>query len=39
MPYGYGSVSPIVMLLGGHDDLVELLLARGSNLEHRDKKG
>uniref|UniRef100_T1IU24 Uncharacterized protein n=1 Tax=Strigamia maritima TaxID=126957 RepID=T1IU24_STRMM len=24
---------------GGHDDLVQLLLSRGSNLEHRDKKG
>lgn len=24
---------------GGHDDLVKLLLARGSNIEHRDKKG
>lgn len=24
---------------GGHDELVQLLLARGSNIEHRDKKG
>ena len=24
---------------GGHDELVELLLAHGSNIEHRDKKG
>ncbi|XP_070515069.1 ankyrin repeat domain-containing protein 17 isoform X3 [Cardiocondyla obscurior] len=24
---------------GGHEDLVELLLSRGSNIEHRDKKG
>ena len=24
---------------GGHDELVELLLARGANIEHRDKKG
>lgn len=24
---------------GGHDDLVELLLQRGANIEHRDKKG
>lgn len=24
---------------GGHDDLVKLLLQRGSTLEHRDKKG
>ena len=24
---------------GGHDDLVKLLLARGANIEHRDKKG
>ena len=24
---------------GGHDDLVKLLLQRGSELEHRDKKG
>ena len=24
---------------GGHDELVELLLAQGSNIEHRDKKG
>ena len=24
---------------GGHEDLVELLIKRGSNIEHRDKKG
>ncbi|XP_017781821.1 PREDICTED: ankyrin repeat domain-containing protein 17-like isoform X2 [Nicrophorus vespilloides] len=24
---------------GGHEELVELLIARGSNIEHRDKKG
>ena len=24
---------------GGHDDLVELLLRKGADLEHRDKKG
>ncbi len=24
---------------GGHDELVELLLAHGANCEHRDKKG
>lgn len=24
---------------GGHEELVELLLARGANIEHRDKKG
>ncbi len=24
---------------GGHDELVELLLAHGANIEHRDKKG
>lgn len=24
---------------GGHDELVELLLAHGSSIEHRDKKG
>ena len=24
---------------GGHDDLVELLLERGSDIEHKDKKG
>ena len=24
---------------GGHDDLVQLLLAKGSDIEHRDKKG
>ncbi|XP_065353147.1 ankyrin repeat domain-containing protein 17 isoform X5 [Cloeon dipterum] len=24
---------------GGHEDLVELLLSRGANIEHRDKKG
>ncbi|XP_034251058.1 ankyrin repeat domain-containing protein 17 isoform X2 [Thrips palmi] len=24
---------------GGHDELVELLLSRGSDIEHRDKKG
>ncbi|XP_026474601.1 ankyrin repeat domain-containing protein 17-like isoform X4 [Ctenocephalides felis] len=24
---------------GGHDDLVELLLSRGADIEHRDKKG
>ena len=24
---------------GGHDDLVHLLLSKGANIEHRDKKG
>lgn len=24
---------------GGHDDLVQVLLAKGSEIEHRDKKG
>ncbi|XP_059471305.1 ankyrin repeat domain-containing protein 17 isoform X2 [Neocloeon triangulifer] len=24
---------------GGHEDLVELLISRGANIEHRDKKG
>ena len=24
---------------GGHDELVQVLLARGADLEHRDKKG
>lgn len=24
---------------GGHEELVRLLLVRGSNIEHRDKKG
>ena len=24
---------------GGHDELVHLLLSKGANLEHRDKKG
>ena len=24
---------------GGHDELVELLINHGSNIEHRDKKG
>ncbi len=24
---------------GGHDDLVELLLERGAEIEHKDKKG
>ena len=24
---------------GGHDDLVQILLAKGSVIEHRDKKG
>ena len=24
---------------GGHDDLVQLLIAKGSDIEHRDKKG
>ena len=24
---------------GGHEDLVQLLLSRGANIEHRDKKG
>ena len=24
---------------GGHDELVELLMANGANIEHRDKKG
>ena len=24
---------------GGHDDLVELLLAQGASIEHKDKKG
>ena len=24
---------------GGHDELVELLLEKGADLEHRDKKG
>ena len=28
-----------VAAAGGHDDLVKLLLQRGSELEHRDKKG
>ena len=28
-----------VAAAGGHDDLVNLLLARGAELEHRDKKG
>ena len=29
----------IPLTAGGHDELVELLLAQGSNIEHRDKKG
>ena len=24
---------------GGHDELVHLLLSKGANIEHRDKKG
>ena len=28
-----------VAAAGGHDDLVNLLLSRKANLEHRDKKG
>ena len=29
----------ILAAAGGHDDLVELLLERGADIEHRDKKG
>lgn len=28
-----------VACAGGHEDLVKLLLVRGANIEHRDKKG
>ena len=28
-----------VCCTGGHDELVQVLLARGADLEHRDKKG
>ena len=28
-----------VSCTGGHDELVQVLLARGADLEHRDKKG
>lgn len=29
----------VCVCIGGHHELVELLLAHGANIEHRDKKG
>ena len=33
------SLSLSLSSVGGHDELVELLISHGANIEHRDKKG
>ena len=36
---GFISIPCPVFVAGGHDELVELLVSHGANIEHRDKKG
>ena len=33
------NVNCVCVCVGGHDELVELLISHGANIEHRDKKG